>query len=126
MLERFTFSVNFKLNSWRRAKLKAKKMNLQEYINLIDNSIEQLKKLSIPKGYSDPFFASLLTEYYNIKSDIYNRKNDPLLTDLLSGILNRIELQHDRLAREESLWLEEYNTTLNERYQIWSNQLKMR
>lgn len=102
-------------------------MNRRETkIAVIDKAIDDLKKLSIPRGYSDPSFALMLSSYYTIKSNLQQYSNEDLLLTTLSCMLFRIEVQHILLCREEKTWKEEYNNALFVKYNKWLDDWKRR
>lgn len=96
-----------------------------QLIKLIDNAIDDLKHLSVPIGYSDSFFAFVLSSYYDIRENLSCYESDKLFPEVLSTILMRVEFQHEKLRRDEGFWKKEYNV-LESKYEKWTTELKKR
>lgn len=101
-------------------------MSLDIQIRKIDSAIDDLKKLSVPRGYSDGCFASMLSIWYSIRENLAKYKDDTILLPVLTYIFLRVELQHVRLRRDESFWKNKYDAFIYTRYNLWMSRFQKR
>lgn len=95
-------------------------------LNAIDNEIQGLKQLSVPYGYSDFYFAYVLTSFNYIKDNFESYEKDPLLQETLQLTLQLVNEQHKKLHRDAEIWQKEYMEKLYSKYDSFIKELTFR